>query len=101
MRAAVIRERCLFNSVKILCKYNVQKSTSVSTDGTAEDEIHCLKEGEMADDGRESGKKYTAYPTSTSLSFAAPPEADDVDPFADKEEDEEELEKKEVVLENC
>ena len=29
------------------------------------------------------------------------PEADDVDPFADIEEDEEELEENEVVLEDC
>ena len=64
-----------------------------------DDKIHCLKEGGMADDARESGKRYTANPTP--LLLAAPPEADDVDPFADTEEDEEELEKNEVVLEDC
>ena len=33
--------------------------------------------------------------------LASAPEADDVDPFADIEEDEEELEENEVVLEDC
>ena len=67
-----------------------------STDGAEDDEIHCLKEGGVADDARESGKRYKANPTS--LSLAAPPEADDVDHFADIEE---ELEKNERVLEDC
>ena len=56
--------------------------------------------GGVADDPRESGKRHTANP-STSLSFAILPEADDLDPFANTEEDEEELEKNEVVLEDC
>ena len=33
--------------------------------------------------------------------LASAPEADDVDPFTDIEEDEEELEENEVVLEDC
>ena len=75
------------------------KSTGVSTDGTEDDKIHCLKEVGEADDARESGKRYMA--SSTFLSLAAPPEVDDVDPFMDIEEDEEELEKNEVDLEDC
>ena len=85
--------------MKTLCKYTCTKSLGVSTDGTEDDEIHRLKEDGGADDARESGKRYTANPTSPLL--AAPPEADDVDPFADLEEDEEELEKNEVDLEDC
>ena len=82
----------------------VQKSfhacgISVSTDGTEDDEIHCLKEGGVAADARETVKRETA--TLTLLPLAALPEADDLDPFADIEEDEEELEENEVVLEDC
>ena len=86
-----IRERRLFNSVKILCKYTCTKSTDVSTGGTEDDEIHCLKEGGMADDARETVKRDMA--TLTSLQLAALPEADDVqvDPFTDIEENKEEL----------
>ena len=48
-----IREQCLFNSVKTLSKYACTKST----DETEDDEIHSLKEGGVADDARESGKR--------------------------------------------
>ena len=75
--------------MKTLCKYTCTKSKDVSTDGTEDDEIHCLKEGGVADDARETVKRDTA--TLTSLWLAAPLEADDVDPFADTEEDKEEL----------
>ena len=84
-RVSIIRERRLFNPVKTLCKYTCTctKSTGVSTDGTEDDEIHCLKEGGVADDTRESGKRYMANPTS--LSLAVPSEADDVDPLPDSQ----------------
>ena len=95
-RAVAIREQHLFNSVKTLCKYTCTKSTGVSTDGMEDDEIHCLKEGGVANDARESGIRHTANPTF--LLLATPPEVDDVDPFADIEE---ELAKNEVVLKDC
>ena len=81
-----------FNSVKTLCKYTSTKSTDVSTDRTKDDEIYSLKEGGVADDGRETVKRDMAI--LTYLPLAAPPKADDVDPFADIEE---ELEENEVV----
>ena len=84
---AAIREQRLFNSVKILCKYTCTKSKDVSTDGTEDDEIHCLKKGGVADDARETAKRDTATLTSLSLWLATPLETDDVNPFADTEED--------------
>ena len=87
-----IRDRRLFNSVNTLCKYVCTKST----DGMEGDEIHCLKEGGIIDGARETVKRdATAL---TFLPLAASPEVDDVDPFVDIEEYEEELEKKEVSL---
>ena len=62
--------RFLFESGAYLTQWKVSvnntctKSTGISTDGTKDDEIHCLKEGGAADDARESGKSYTANPTS-------------------------------------
>ena len=50
----------------------------------------------LADDARETVKGDTT--TFTSLRLAAPPETDNVDPFANIEEDEEELEENKVVL---
>ena len=88
-RAAAIKERRLFNSVKTFCKYTCTKSTDVSTNGTEDDKIHYLKEGGVAVDFRETAKRDTA--TLTSRWLAAPLEADDVDPFTDIEENEEEL----------
>ena len=61
-----------------------------------DDEILCLKEDGVADDARESRKRHMANPTSLSLAVLL--KADNVDPFVDIEE---ELEKIEVVLEDC
>ena len=54
-----------------------------------DDEIHYPKEGEMADNARETLKRDTA--NLTSLWLAAPLEADYVHPFTDTEEDKVEL----------
>ena len=59
--AASIRERHSFNSAKTLCKYTRTKSTGVSTDGTEDNEIHCLKEGGVTDDARETAKRDTGH----------------------------------------
>ena len=48
----------------------------------------------MAADARETVKRDMA-------TLASAPEADNVDPFVDIEEDEEELEENKVVLEDC
>ena len=82
--------------MKTLLKYTCTKSTGVGTKGTEYDEIHCLREVGEADDTGENGKRCTT--NSTSLLLAAPPEVDDVNPFADIEW---ELEKNKVVLEDC
>ena len=66
---------------------------STSTDGKEDDKIHCLKEGGVAADARKTVRRDTA-------TLASAPEADDIDPFADIEEDGEELEENEVVLED-
>ena len=63
-----------------------------------DDEIHCLKEGGVADDAGETVKGDTAtlYLSASTASL----EADDVDPFADNDI-EEELEKNKVILDDC
>ena len=60
---------------------------------TEDEEIHCLKEGGVAADARESIRRDTATATDTELKES--------DPFADIEEDEDELEENELVLEDC
>ena len=79
----------------------VQKSfhacgISVNTDRTEDEEIHCLKEGGVAADARESIRRDTA-----TLATAMDTELEESDPFADVEEDEDELEENELVLEDC
>ena len=79
-KAAAIRERRLFNSMKTFCKYTCTKSKDVSTDGKEDNETHCLKEGGWLMTPKKQRKE-----TRPLL------EADDIDPFADTEEDKEEL----------
>ena len=67
---------------------------SVHTDGTEDGEIHCLKEGEVAADARKTIERDTAALATATDSL------EESDPFADVEEDEEELEN-ELVLEDC
>ncbi len=75
---------------------------SVSTDGTEDGEVHCMKEAEVAFPAREIVKEATA-------ALLQPQQQDqdedtEDDPFAglsDEEEDEDELECNEVVLEDC
>ena len=55
----------------------------------------------MADGTRETVKRDMATLTCTSLPFAALLEVDDVDPFTNIEEDEQELEENEIILEDC
>ena len=65
------------------------------TDGTEDGEIHCLKEGGVAADARKTiESEPAALATATDL-------LEESDPFADVEEDEEELEENELVLEDC
>ena len=66
---------------------------SENTDGTEDDEIHCLKEGEVAVDAKETIHTETA-------TLDAAYEAEESDPFADIEEDKDELEN-ELVLDDC
>ena len=56
-------------------------------------EIHCLKLG-VAADAREVVRRDTASLDTTT-------DTEDLDPFADLEEDEDELEQNEVVLGDC
>ena len=77
----------------------VQKSfracgISVNTDGTEDEEIHCLKEGGVAADAMEEIRRETATLHTAELD-------DESDPFADIEEDEDELEQNELVLFDC
>ena len=81
---ASIQERLLFKS-GIHIKF-----------GTEDKEIHCLKQGEVAVDARESIQRDTAM-----LATATDTELEESDPFADVEDDEDELEEKELVLEDC
>ena len=67
---------------------------SVHTDGTEDGEIHCLKEGGVAADARKTIERDTAALVTATDSL------EESDPFADVEEDEEELEN-ELVLEDC
>ena len=64
--------------------------------GTEDEEIHCLKEGGVAADTRESTRRDTA-----TLATAADTELEKSDPFTDFKEDEDELEENELVLEDC
>ena len=59
-----------------------------------DDEIHCLKEGGVAADARETIRTETATLADTA------DESEESDPFADIEEDEDELEN-ELVLDDC
>ena len=68
----------------------------MNTDGTENGEIHCLKEGGVAADARES-----IWSDTTALATAMDSELDESDPFKDVEEDENELEENELVLEDC
>ena len=77
----------------------VQKSfracgISVRVDGSEDEEIHCLKQGGVAADAREVVRRDTASLDTTT-------DTEDLDPFADLEEDEDELEQNEVVLDDC
>ena len=76
----------------------VQKSfcvcrISVNTDGTEDDEIHCLKKGGVAADARE-----TIHTETATLDTAD--KAEESDPLADIE-DEDELEENKLVLNDC
>ena len=87
--------------LEVLLAEVVQKSfraceISMNTDGTEVEEIHCLKEGGVAADARESIQRDTA-----TLTTAMDTELVESDPFADVEEDEDELEDNELVLEDC
>ena len=64
--------------------------------GTEDEEIHCLKEGGVAADARESIQRDTA-----TLASVTDTELEESDPFADVEEDENELEESELVLKDC
>ena len=64
--------------------------------GTEGEEIHCLKEGGVAADARESIQRDTA-----TFTTAMDTKLEDSDPFINVEEDEDELEEKELVLEDC
>ena len=68
---------------------------SVDADRTEDEEIHCLKEGGVAADARESIQGDTAMlATATATELR-----NQLGPFV--EEDEDELEEKELVLEDC
>ena len=69
---------------------------SVHVDGTEDEEIHCLKQGGLASDARDVVRRDTA-----SLITSAGTDTDDVDPFADVEEDEDELEQNEDAVDDC
>jgi len=55
---------------------------SVDTNGTEDEEIHCLKEDGVAADTRESIQRDTA-----TLATATDTELEELDPFTDVEED--------------
>ena len=78
-RAATIWERRLF--IKL---------------GTEYEEIHCPKQGGVAADARESNRRDTA-----TLAAVTDTELRDSDPFADVEDDKDELEENKLVLEVC
>jgi len=61
-----------------------------------DEEIHCLQQGGVAADATESIRRDTAM-----LATAMDTELEESDPFADVEEDEDELEEKEFVLKYC
>ena len=104
MTSHVDRPPCLKNFSGQLSRnvtYNlIQKSfhacgISVYTDGTEDEEIHCLKEGGVAADARES-----IWRDTTTLATATDSELEESDPFADVEEDKDELEENELVPED-
>ena len=63
--------------------------------GWNDEEIHCLKEGGVAADTRESIRRDT-----TTLATATDTELEESDPFTGIEEDEDVFEKNELVLED-
>ena len=64
--------------------------------GTEDEEIHCLKEGGVAADARESIQRDTA-----TLASVTDTELEESDPFVDFEDDEDELDENKLVLEDC
>jgi len=64
--------------------------------GTEDKEIHCLKQGGVAIDARESIQRDTAM-----LATVTDTELKESDSFADVKDDEDELEENELVLEDC
>ena len=67
---------------------------SIDVDGANDSKIHCLKDGGVAAAARETLSSATAR----LLSGA---DEDDVDPFAELEEDEDELSENEIVMDDC
>ena len=77
---------------EIIQKSFCARGISVITDRTEDEEIHCLKEGGVAADARESIRRDTAtFATATDTKLEE----------SDVEEDKDELEENELVLEDC
>ena len=64
--------------------------------GMEDEEIHCLREGGVAADTRESIRRGTAM-----LATTTDTKLKESDPFTDVEEDKDKLEENELVLEDC
>ena len=72
---------------------------SVATDGSEDDKVHCMKEGQVAAAARAMVAEKTA-------ALFRPQDVDEVeasddDPFGDIEDDAEELENNEITIEDC
>ena len=70
--------------------------TSACVDGTEDASIHCLKSGGVASEALPTITENTA----SLVSEAQRQDDDDRDPFADLDEDEEELKNKELLVED-
>ena len=84
------------NFVQLLLKSGYYSRVAFIKLGMEDGEIHCLKEGGVAADARESIRTDTA-----TLATVTDTELEESDPFADVEENEDELEENELVLEHC
>ena len=67
---------------------------SVSVDGKEDNKIHCIKDGEVAAAARPEIENKTK-------ALHEPQDVNDEDPFAEIEEDDEELYTNEIAIEDC
>jgi len=83
------------NFVRLLFKSGYYSRAAFKLE-TEDEEIHCLKQGAVAADARESVRRDAAM-----LTTVTDTKLEESDPFADVEEDKDDLKENQLVLEDC